>query len=118
MIIKDIEQRSGCTINIRGRGTNEPSHAELIGDTNAIKTATELIQARVQKLKNDEFVIMPLRPEYISRILGYNGQIINDIKIKSGCSIFIRGEGTANDESNQPPYAKSLATPMLLREQQ
>jgi len=106
MIIKDIEQRSGCTINIRGRGTNEPSHAELIGDTNAIKTATELIQARVQKLKNDEFVIMPLRPEYISRILGYNGQIINDIKIKSGCRIFIRGEGTANDESNQPPYAK------------
>lgn len=110
-VIKDMEEKSGCTLNIKGRGTkkgrvDEPSHIELIGDTNSIKRATELIQERIDKKRDDECVIIPIRTECIPRILGPHGQIINHIKIKSGCRILIRGKGTANDTSDEPPHAK------------
>jgi polyribonucleotide nucleotidyltransferase len=113
--IKETESTTGCVIDIRGRGSkyhsDEPLHAKVTGNTQAmVDAAVQMIQDKMRDFKNqgDTSEIFPLpNDSRLSKLIGLSGVTIQNIRMKSGCSIVIRGKGTGNNtKPDGPTHAK------------
>ncbi|KAL7505756.1 hypothetical protein ACHAXN_006671 [Cyclotella atomus] len=113
--IAEIESATGCLIDIRGRGSkhhsDNPLHAKVTGKTQAeVDAAVKTIKDKIRDFEGNgaacEF--LPLPNDFrLPKLFGPGGLVIQDIRLKSGCSILLRGKGTeSNIEGDGPTHAK------------